>query len=428
MEHLKPNEQVTLRLQAEHSQFMRFNHAKVRQTGSVVDGEFMVTLMHDQRTSSYALPFTGAAETDQTQLRQALESLRQEVSQLPVDPFLVLPSGASYSRECYEGQLLPETAVAETLLPIVAGLDFAGIYAAGTLIRAYADSIGQRHWFSTNSFALDYSLFTAEGQAVKGTVAGRDWNPTLYAETIATSKAQLAQLAQPPKAIAKGQYRTYFAPMAVAELLGMLSWGAVSEASLQQGRSSLRDLQRGEKTLSSLFTLRENFQRGAVPRFNSLGEIAPIELPIIQAGKLVNTLVNSRTAKEYGCVANGANGSESLRSPEVDPGTIARPEILKALDTGLYLSNLHYLNWSDRPSGRITGMTRYACFWVEKGELIAPIENLRFDDTLYRFWGEHLIGLTDFREFVPEVGTYDHRELGGILTPGMLVEDFTYTL
>jgi predicted Zn-dependent protease len=80
-------------------------------------------------------------------------------------------------------------------------------------------------------------------------------------------------------------------------------------------------------------------------------------LPLIQAGQLVNTLINSRTAKEYGKVANGANGSESLRSPEVLPGTLPAADILKALDTGLYLSNLHYLNWSDRPTGRITGMT-----------------------------------------------------------------------
>ena len=31
--------------------------------------------------------------------------------------------------------------------------------------------------------------------------------------------------------------------------------------------------------------------------------------------------------------------------------------------------NLHYLNWSDNIGGRITGMTRYACFWVENGEI-----------------------------------------------------------
>ncbi|MEB3338054.1 MAG: metallopeptidase TldD-related protein, partial [Leptolyngbyaceae bacterium] len=155
---------------------------------------------------------------------------------------------------------------------------------------------------------------------------------------------------------------------------------------------------------------------------------APVELPLIVQGALVNTLISSRTAKEYHKVANGAVESESLRSPEIKPGTLKADEILAALGTGLYLSNLHYLNWSDRPTGRITGMTRYACFWVEHGEIVAPIENLRFDDSLYRFWGDRLMALSNFQVFIPEVGTYGGREPGGMLVPGALVEDFTYTL
>jgi predicted Zn-dependent protease len=202
----------------------------------------------------------------------------------------------------------------------------------------------------------------------------------------------------------------------------------VSESSLQQGNSALGLLQRDEKHLASAFTLKENFGRGLVPRFNELGEIAPTELPIITDGRLVNTLVSSRTAKEYGKVANGASSGEYLRSPEVSPGNLANGDILQTLDTGLYVSNLHYLNWSDRPTGRITGMTRYACFWVEKGEIVAPIENLRFDESLYRCFGENLVSLTQSQDFVPEVGTYDHRQLGGTWVPGMLVEEFTYTL
>ncbi len=235
-------------------------------------------------------------------------------------------------------------------------------------------------------------------------------------------------MAQPAKSLPRGQYRTYLAPAAVAELVGMFSWGGVSEAAIQRGSSALGLLQRGEKLLSPQFSLMENFQRGLVPRFNESGEIAPLELPLIVEGQLKNTLVSARSAKEYGKVANAATSGEYLRSPEVAPGTLAPDQVLTALDTGLYLSNLHYLNWSDRPTGRITGMTRYACFWVEKGELVAPIENLRFDESLYRFLGDMLINLTHTQEFVPEVGTYDHRSLGGIWVPGLLIEDFTYTL
>ncbi|MBE9008463.1 TldD/PmbA family protein [Fortiea sp. LEGE XX443] len=422
------DEAFTVKLSSERSQFTRFNHAKVRQTGCVADGWIELTLMADQRSSSRQFPFTGYWEKDWQRAYQALQELRNELPLLPIDTYLVLPSGNNTSREVHHSNLLAPEAVVPTILAEVAELDFTGIYAGGIVIKGYGDSSGQKHWFVTDTFTLDYSLFISSGQAVKGTCAGSNWNAESYLAKISEAKKQIKLLSHPAKELSRGQYKTYFAPAAVADLLSMLSWGAVSEADIQQGNSALAVLSRQEKQLSPKFSLKENFQLGLVPRFNELGEMAAPELPIIEQGILVNSLVSSRTAKEYQKTANGANSSESLRTPEVSLGSLRFEQILPSLDTGLYVSNLHYLNWSDRPTGRITGMTRYACFWVENGEIIAPIENLRFDESLYRFWGENLVDLTNFQEFIPEVGTYDSRQLGGSLVPGMLINDFTYTL
>ncbi|MTJ30831.1 TldD/PmbA family protein [Aphanizomenon sp. UHCC 0183] len=423
------HEHFTVRLSSESSQFTRFNSAKVRQTGCVHDGSIQLTLMANQRSSSRQFPLTGNWDVDWELASTALQELRDELPLLPIDPYLVLPSGNNSSREINTGKLLTPEILVPSILETVTNLDFTGMYAGGIVIRGYGDSSGQKHWFVTDSFNLDYSLFMASGQAVKGTFAGSEWNESAYLAKINDGKQQIEMLSRPVKELPKGQYKTYFAPAAVAELLGMLSWGAISEADIQQGNSALAALSRQEKQLSPKFTLKENFQSGLVPRFNNLGEIAAPELALIEKGILINSLVNSRTAKEYNKPANGANGSETLRSPEISLGNLAFEQILPSLDTGLYVSNLHYLNWSDRPSGRITGMTRYACFWVENGEIIAPIANLRFDESLYRFWGaENLIDLTNFQEFIPEVGTYGSRQLGGSLVPGMLVNNFTYTL
>lgn len=426
--HLQPDQHFTLQLLGEQSQFIRFNRAKVRQTGWVQDGQLHLTLMQAGRVGYRGFPFTGVFDSDWQQALTAFMELQQEVPLLPEDPYLVLPAGQARSREIHQGKLLTPQESAIAILSEVSGLDFTGIYAAGSLVRGYADSAGQQHWFATDLFSLDYSLFTATGQSVKGTFAGSEWHPQDYAAKLSESKQQLERLSRPTKGLPKGQYRTYLAPSAVADLINMFSWGGVSEAAMQRGGSALALLQRKEKSLSPQFHLSETFQRGLVPRFNELGEIAPVELPIIQAGKLVNTLVSSRTAKEYGIPANGAAAGEYLRSPELAPGSLPALAILTALETGLYVSNLHYLNWSDRPTGRITGMTRYACFWVEQGEIVAPIENLRFDESLYRCFGDQLIALTTTQEYIPEVGTYNHRQLGGVWTPGALVEDFTYTL
>jgi predicted Zn-dependent protease len=428
LEKKQTDEHFILTLTWEQSQFTRFNHAQVRQTGCVIDGWIELKLMHNQRSSYRRFPFVGSWETDWQQGYQALRELREEVPHLSADPYLVLPTGNNSSHEVHPGELLSAESLAAMVLSEVGDLDFTGIYAGGAIARGYADDNGQKHWFATDSFTLDYSIFSPQGQAVKGNFAGSQWHQDSYNAKITDAKRQLQLLSRPPKQLPRGKYKTYLAPTAVSELLLMLSWGGVSEADIQHGNSALAKLYHQEKSLSPAFNVKENFKLGLVPRFNQLGEIAAPELSVIHQGVLVNTLVNSRTAKEYGKTSNGANDSETLRSPEISPGNLAPEAIFTQLDTGLYVSNLHYLNWSDRPTGRITGMTRYACFWVEGGEIVAPIENLRFDESLYRFWGENLVDFTNFQEFIPEVDTYENRQLGGSLVPGMLVEDFTYTL
>ena len=421
-------EQVRLNFLGEQSQFIRFNQAKVRQIGTVRDGQLTLTLMTQQRNAAQTIPVTGVWDQDWATLLDAFDALRRDVPQLPTDPFEVVPSGSATSTETHPGKIPAPKYAADLILSPVVNLDFTGLYAGGTVMRGYADSAGQYHWFSTDSFTLDYSIFTTSGQAVKGTYAGRHWQPDRYLDQLEAAKQQLERLAQPPKSIAKGAYRTYFAPAALAELVGMMAWGSFSESSLRRGGSALGLLKSGEKSLSPLLTMTENFSHGLVPRFNQQGEIAPTQLPLIEQGKLVNTLVNSRTALEYGAIANGANDWEGMRSPEVAPGSLSADQILLTLGTGLYVSNLHYLNWSDRPNGRVTGMTRYACFWVEDGAIVAPIENLRFDDSIYHCFGDQLVALTDTPVFVPEVGTYDHRSLGGMWVPGAIVDEFVYTL
>lgn len=418
----------TLTISGEASQFTRFNQARVRQTGDVSDGNLTLTLMQDGRTASATVPFVGEFDTDWPLLVKALADLQAMVPQLPVDPFIVLPEGTATSRTVNHGELLGADAIAATLLTPVQSLDFTGIYAGGLIFRGYADSAGQRHWFESTSYSLDFSLFDTQNRAVKGTFAGNQWQQNQFIDKINEAKHQLAMMARPAKTIERGQYRTYLAPAAVAELLHMFSWGGVGEADLQQGNSAFGLLRQGKRQLSPKFTLRENFEQANMPRFNDYGEVAPLQLPVIQQGQLVNSLVSSRSAKEYKLSSNYASRGEHLRAPEILPGTLAADHILASLDRGLYLSNLHYLNWSDHPNGRVTGMTRYACFWVENGEIVAPIENLRFDESLYHCFGDGLIDLTDFQETIPEIDTYDRRGLGDSRVPGVLVKGFTYTL
>jgi len=324
----------------------------------------------------------------------------------------------------------------DALLTVIAeegrSADFTGLYAGGAQLRATRNSRGLRHVFSTESFFVDYSLYTVnaagENKAVKGLYAGRHWEAGQFHENLRRSRERLSLLEGEGRALEPGNYRVYFAPAAVDAIIALFSWGAVSYSAWKKGDSALMKLIEDEVQLSPLFSLNENFALGLTPRFNSLGEVAPETLPVIEQGRLRHLLINSRTAREYAVPGNAAENGEGLRSPDMATGTLLEANALAALDTGLYIGNLHYLNWSDLQHARITGMTRYACFWVENGRIVAPIRDLRFDETLYRIFGSELEAVGATAEWIMRTDTYHQRSVGGSRVPGMLVRDFRFTL
>ena len=428
LNNLQNGEDLKLTIGGENSQFVRFSQSKVRQSGLVDDASLSIVLIQDERTCSGSFTLTGNITADEETAMEELNRLRDEVGTLPKDPFVVMPEDTGSSREEYNGSLLNEEEAVSALSPAMQGVDLAGIWASGRIFTGNANSAGQKHWFATDTFSLDYSLITPDERMVKGTFAGSHWDQSEYENNMAKSIAKLRMMEKPGKKIKPGVYRTYIAPAGVADIVGMFSWGGVGEASIQQGDSSLCKMRQNNVKMSPCFTLSEDFTSGIVPRFNSNGELAPEKLDLILAGSLKNTLVSSRTAKEYGVQSNFAGEGESLRSPVLSPGDLNEDEVVQKIDNGIYLSNLHYLNWSDRPGGRITGMTRYACFLVENGEVIAPIENMRFDDSIYNFFGENLEAVTDKAHLHPAVETYDGREMGGVSCPGILLKSFELTL
>ena len=84
--------------------------------------------------------------------------------------------------------------------------------------------------------------------------------------------------------------------------------------------------------MSPKFSIYEDFSQGLCPQFNSDGEISSLEIPLIENGMLKNTLVSSRSGKEYGVKTNFAEGGEYLRSPKMKHGELNHKNVLKSID------------------------------------------------------------------------------------------------
>ena len=419
-------EVLLLNVSGEQSDFARFNRSAVRQAGAVTQTYFSLELIVGARHASETITLCGEASQDRRRAEGALQSLREQLPHCPDDPYLLYNTNPADSEQIGENRLGAPEAAMDAILAAGQGRDLVGIFAQGAIFRGFANSLGQRNWFGTHSFNLDWCFYDHGDKAVKTSYAGFEWREDEFARKIAQGVEQLDILTRPPKTIDPGEVRVYLAPAALHEILNMLCWGGFS---LKQHRSKdtcLLQMIEAGATLAPSVTLRENTADGLAPNFTTAGYGKPNAITLIEGGHYKDCLVSPRSGREFDQTPN--SGAEFPNSLDMAAGEIETDDILRTLDTGVYANQLWYLNFSDRPAGRMTGMTRFATFWVEGGEIVAPLNVMRFDETVYRALGENLVALTRQRDLIPDPSTYQARSTESVRLPGAVIENFRFTL
>lgn len=427
-------ERTSLYLKAEASDFLRFNEARLRQATSVQQAYVTLAVERGQRRAESTLTLCGEPALDAQRLLAERRLLAEQLGLIPDDPWLRRPDAPTHSRRDERG-VLPEPGNLIRQVHLLASeqlkQDLVGFYAGGPVVHAFADSLGSRHWHRVDSFQFSWCHYLQADKAVKTAYAGTHWQEEAFAAKVHLAAARVPLLARPARTLQPGAYRTAFAPAAVVDLVGILGWSGFSLRARRHGVSALMRLVRGEAQMAEQVHIGEDLAQGTAPAFSAEGFARPGRVALVEAGRLPaegGSLNSSRAAAEFGVAANGADAGESPNALHLAAGTLPQADLLRALDKGLYVSNLHYLNYSDRQAGRITGMTRYACFWVEHGELVAPVNVMRFDDDALRVLGSGLEALTDASEFTPDSGTYGARQLDSVTAPAAVVEGFRLTL
>ncbi len=425
---LAAGEVYTASFSGEDSDFVRFNHDRVRQSGRVEQRYYMLDLIKGARHAAGAVTLSGERAEDEQRLNWLLADLRAKVAVVPEDPHLLYATEVKSSEQKGENRLPPAEQAVADIVAAGEGHDLVGIFAQGGVHAGFANSLGQRNFFVSHSYNFEWSLYHAADKAVKSSYAGFAWDRAALTRKMASAVSQLAVLKREPKTIPPGKYRVYLAPWALSDCLGMLAWGGYGLKSHRTKTTALLRLIEGTATFSPAVTLVENTKEGVSPNFQEKGFTKPDSVTLIEKGRFANCLISPRSAKEYGVPTNGANGGEVPTSLDMAAGDVPEAEVLSRLDTGVWINNVWYLNFSDRPACRITGMTRFACFWVEKGKVVAPLNVMRFDESLFRALGENLVGLTREREMLLDAGTYGARSTESNRVPGALIRDFNFNL
>lgn len=429
LDSLKSQDEIYLcNMRGEISDFTRFNYGKIRQAGTVTQHYLSLDLIVDGRHALGTVTLAGLLEIDVPCLVNLIGNLRQQREGLPADPHLLYAMAVNSSSSESANNLPSKEQALADIFTAIQDCDFVGIYAAGLIYRGFANSFGQRNWHANYSFNLDWCLYHHADKAVKCNYAGQQWLASALWQRMETARAQLSRLALPVRQISPGDYRAYFAPAALNDIVHAMAWGGFSYKAHQTKHSPLLQMTEQGRTLHPSVSVSENTASGLAPRFQEAGFNRPERVDLIVQGCYKTHLVSPRSAKEFDIEPNGATSSEMPQSLDMAAGQLLNAAVLKELDTGLYINNVWYLNYSDRPHCRLTGMTRFATFWVEEGEIQAPLSVMRFDETLYRLLGEELIDLTREREFIADPSTYGGRSLNSSYMPGALVANCRFTL
>ena len=146
---LKGTEALAVEFEGEDSTFLRFNHGKVCQLGSVERADLTLRFYAAGRTLGSGVGLSGDSDADAEACVSLITRLRDQAALLPEDPYQVLPAATGASREEFSGRMPdPSRLVEEVLEPgdaiARAGADFVGLHSQGPVCRGAAASSGSK--------------------------------------------------------------------------------------------------------------------------------------------------------------------------------------------------------------------------------------------------------------------------------------------
>ena len=278
-------------------------------------------------------------------------------------------------------------AVADLIAACGPGLTAAGAYETTAVEIGLANTEGQRCWAPSTQASVTTVVSGADGgSGFAETFSGSA--ETIDAETIGRMANDKAMRSRSPKTLDAGVYPVVLEPAAVATLTGFLAWIGFGGKGYLEDRSCFS----GKKDQQVAAPEISIWDDGADPR--TLGAPFDFEgvpkrrVDLIRDGVFLDAVYDLRTGLQAGIPSTG----HGLPSPNpegpfplnlfMETGDATLEEMIKATDHGVLVTRFHYANIVNPIESSITGMTRDGTFLIEKGEVVGPVRNFRFTQSI----------------------------------------------
>ena len=317
---LESNEILILNFDAEQTDFVRFNHAKIRQAGNVDQATLTLSLVYKRKSLNSIIRLSLDYQKDSVLLLRTLYYLRREIPELPQDPYLMYERNLNSLDRETKNKPLDSFNITDSILQGCHSLDMVGILSTGAIMKGFSNSLGQFNWHESQSFNFDWSMYTDTGKAIKQNYSDQVWDQNIFSSLLDESKQKLQVIDNKEQTIQPGEYRVYLSPSALNEIVDMLSWGGFSYKANKIGSSPLHLMMKGEKKLNKIVSFTEDLTNGISPKFHSDGFIKPDTTELIINGEYKSSLISPRSALEYSVNHNAAEYYESPVSINLKEG------------------------------------------------------------------------------------------------------------
>ena len=218
--------------------------------------------------------------------------------------------------------------------------------------------------------------------------------------------------------VESGEYEVILAPRCIGEYFDYLE-SSINAASLDSGRSFFEG-KLNKRIFPESITLIDSPSDAEMIRhdYNYDGHIYK-EVILIENGVFKNFLVGNYYAHKLKMKKTGGIGDSLI----MKPGNKSLEEMIAGIKHGLYISNLHYMNFINPKETSLTGLTRDGTFLIENGKITRVVNNLRFTEKI----SDILNGITEIENknyVVPSSSNYGTFNIYTMKMPHVKVKNF----
>lgn len=324
--------------------------------------------------------------------RSALELARMAAPD-PLFPGLAPPAEVPQQPDGYDeatGSATPERR-AETVAELVSrcenGFHAAGAFDTSATEVALANTEGHFCYAPSTQASLTTVVSGGEGGTGFAEITAPRLDEVDAGEIGARAFAK-ARGSQKPVPLEPGRYQVVLEPAAVATLLGFLAYMGFGGRAIAEGRSCFSG-RIGEKLMSERVTIYDDAlspQTIALP-FDFEGT-PKRRVELVSEGVVRGGVHDRRSAAQAGVESTG----HALPPPNpegafplnifLEPGEAAIDRMIRSTERGLLVTRFHYANIVHPMEATITGMTRDGTWLVEDGEVVKPVRNFRFTQSI----------------------------------------------